>query len=95
MMPLQVRNSSRQGVNLLLTQGRQYGYRPEMDLSTYLNGENLSAADFARRINVSRSAVGRWMNGERVPSSEVMRRIRDATGGVVQPNDFFTDEAAA
>ena len=67
-----------------------------MKLSAYRDEEKISLSDFADKIGVTHAAVSRYEHG-RVPTPAVMKRIRDATGGQVQPNDFFDspDEAAA
>ena len=66
-----------------------------MKLSTYMKNRKLGAADLAREIGVSPQAVRRYCSGERIPAPEVMRRIVAATGGAVQPNDFYDVPPAA
>lgn len=46
------------------------------------------AASFAARIGVSRQAVERYRDG-RVPRPEHIRKIFEATGGAVRPDDFY------
>lgn len=58
-------------------------------LSKFLDDHGLSDADFAAQIGVSRVAVSRYRSGARIPARDVMSRIVDATGGAVQPNDFY------
>lgn len=65
-----------------------------MDLRRYLKITNKTATDFAKEIGVSHSTVVRYMQGLRVPNSLTMRRIVDATGGDVMPDDFFKAAAA-
>ena len=65
-----------------------------MKLDTYLRQHDLSAAEFGRRVRVSRSAVIRWISGARLPDRDSMHRIVAATAGAVQPNDFFAPPAA-
>lgn len=61
-----------------------------MKLADYLSERGISAAEFARRIQVgSRMSVLRYANGERIPRPDVMARIVAQTDGEVQPNDFF------
>jgi predicted transcriptional regulator len=59
-----------------------------MKLADYLAQEGLSEAAFAERIGVTQAAVNRYKK-DRVPEPEPMRAIVAATGGAVQPNDFF------
>lgn len=44
---------------------------------------------FATRIGRSPEAVRRYLNGERTPDRETMRRIAFETNGEVTANDFF------
>lgn len=60
-----------------------------MKLAEYVQQEKLTAAEFGRRIDLSRSAVLRLMKGERRPSWAVLDRISRETGGAVQPADFL------
>lgn len=67
-----------------------------MTLEDYLKSENLSAAEFGRRIGVnSRMTVIRYLTGERIPRPKVMSRIHEVTGGAVTPNDFFSQDGEA
>lgn len=59
-----------------------------MKLADYLIRENMTNAAFARRIGLSKSAIGRLRSGQRQPSWPVMVRIISETKGDVQPNDF-------
>lgn len=69
-----------------------------MKLSAYLDQHQITAAEFARRVGASKSAVGRWCRGIRTPDADAMKAIATETGGAVMPNDFFdiptTSEAA-
>lgn len=60
-----------------------------MKLGAYLETVGITAADFGRMIGASRSAVTRWVNGERSPDSKSMAAIVRVTQGRVTPNDFF------
>lgn len=60
-----------------------------MNLRTFLDQEKITLAGFAGEIKVSVAALHRYLGGERVPRSDVLERIANATGGAVQPNDFF------
>lgn len=50
------------------------------------------ATQLARRMGVSVSTVTRIARGETDPSAAMIKRICEATGGKVQPNDFFDIE---
>lgn len=60
-----------------------------MTLAEYLRTHDLKAAEFARRVGVSRQNISRWSLGQVLPRPEEMKRIQEATGGQVMPNDFF------
>ncbi len=60
-----------------------------MDLRQYLTESKTSIPAFAAEIDVTVQAVHRYLTGERTPRLEVAERIREATGGKVQPNDMF------
>ena len=64
-----------------------------MQLREYLSAEKVSIPDFAKAIEVSVQTVHRYLGGERTPRPEIMQRIKAATGGKVQPNDFFAEAA--
>lgn len=65
-----------------------------MKLSDYLVREGLSQAAFAYTIGVSQQAVERYANGERIPRSEIMLKIKAATAGAVTADDFYQEAAA-
>ncbi len=60
-----------------------------MKLDAYLTLHGLSERDFARRVGVSQQAVNNYRRGRRVPAPAIMRRIYEATGGLVTPADFL------
>jgi hypothetical protein len=61
-----------------------------MRLSEYLDMTGEGYATFGRRIGLASAGnARRYASGERVPRRDVMQRIVVATGGAVQPNDFF------
>lgn len=60
-----------------------------MKLSEYLRNKGLSAAGFGRVAGLgSRQLVHKYLSGERFPTPENLRRIREATGGAVTADDF-------
>jgi len=60
-----------------------------MKLTDYLAGHNISDADFAASIGVSRQSVHRYKTGDRAPEWPVLAKIRDATDGAVTADDFL------
>lgn len=64
-----------------------------MTLDEFLSSSETTEAAFARRIGVAQQAVNRYRRG-RIPERAIMRRIVEATGGAVQPNDFYGIEGA-
>ena len=61
-----------------------------MRLDEFLTNHNISTTNFAAEVGAAhRVSVYRWIKGERIPSREFMSRITDATGGLVQPEDFY------
>lgn len=64
-----------------------------MQLSEYLVDKKIEPAAFAKALRVSKEAVRLWALGERTPRPELMRKIAEATGGQVMPNDFMSVEA--
>jgi len=60
-----------------------------MHLRAYLAAHEIPIPAFAGLIGVSVQAVHRYVAGDRVPRPKVMERIKAATKGDVQPNDFY------
>ncbi len=60
-----------------------------MKLKTYLTQNNLTEAEFGEKAGLSQAAVNRYCAGKRIPDKDAMPAIIAATGGAVQPNDFF------
>jgi hypothetical protein len=46
-------------------------------------------ADFADRLGKPLTTIWRYINGERIPSREIMSDIITLTKGEVTPNDFY------
>ncbi|MFQ5984666.1 MAG: helix-turn-helix domain-containing protein, partial [Alphaproteobacteria bacterium] len=66
-----------------------------MKLAEYLTNQGISASDFAEKVGVAEASMSRYLSGKRLPRARVMRRIVEATGGAVEPNDFFAAGALA
>ncbi len=74
----------------MLALGFQIEYLPGMQLSQYLRENELTLREFAKQTGAANaSVVAKWVTGGRVPRSKFMEAIVRATGGKVQPNDFF------
>lgn len=61
-----------------------------MKLSDFLSSRGIPVAEFATRIGVAEvKTVYRYLDGERIPASQVMARIWVETDGSVGPADFY------
>ena len=66
-----------------------------MKLSEYLRDHGTSAAAFGREAGLgSRQLIHKYLSGERFPTPENLRRIREATGGAVTADDFVDQHTA-
>jgi hypothetical protein len=66
-----------------------------MKLNEWLTLSGMPAGAFAAKVKVSATSLGRYRRGERVPKTQVMRRIIELTGGAVTPDDFYRELLAA
>lgn len=68
-----------------------------MKLSEYMESKALDDAAFAALVGCDRSTIFRIRKDQQKPSDPLKAEIAKATGGLVQPNDYFDDlpEAAA
>ncbi|MBL8630172.1 MAG: helix-turn-helix domain-containing protein [Rhodospirillaceae bacterium] len=64
-----------------------------MQLRTYLSLHHISETAFAKQIGFSQAAVNRYCRG-RVPATDALRAIIQATNGAVTANDFFSVPSA-
>lgn len=62
-----------------------------MNLPDYLQSQKLTAAEFGRRLNVSRSLMLRYLKGERRITGERAIEIERATGGSVTRAELRPD----
>lgn len=58
-------------------------------LRLYRDANSISAATLGERLRLSRQSIHRLENGEQAPSAETLRRVLEATEGVVSPNDMI------
>ncbi|MFD1944705.1 helix-turn-helix domain-containing protein [Paradevosia shaoguanensis] len=64
-----------------------------MKLETYIR-DNTTVTAFAKRIKRSRAQVHRYIRGENLTKG-IIEEICEATGGQVQPADFFAEREVA
>lgn len=64
-----------------------------MRLAEWLSKPGHNPKALAEQIGTSEASVRRYASGDRIPVSEVMRRIYQVTGGAVTANDFYGLEA--
>jgi hypothetical protein len=60
-----------------------------MKLDQWLSENPGKAKGFHGRISVTKQALARYRNEERIPNHDPMIAIFRETGGEVQPNDFY------
>jgi len=66
-----------------------------MTLKQYLAQHNIPPDRFAGELGVSIPTIYRYLSGDRFPTPDNLRRIRDMTGGAVTANDFLDQGAVA
>lgn len=60
-----------------------------MQFSEYLKENNITQSQAASELCVAQGIISMWVNGERLPRPENMKKITEWSGGKVQPNDFY------
>ncbi len=60
-----------------------------MKLADYLSQHGMDDVAFGAKVGRDRSTIFRIKSGTHKPSPDLMEKIALATGGLVQPNDFF------
>ncbi len=60
-----------------------------MKIGEYRKQEGLTLQGMGLKIGVTEGSMSRYENGERIPTREILQRIREVTDGAVQPNDFY------
>lgn len=63
-----------------------------MNLKEWLFMQRLSITVFAGLLKVDRTYVHRWFTGKKIPSDEVMERIRTLTMGNIDSKEDLKDE---
>ena len=69
-----------------------------MTISNWLRKEGLTQEDFVTLMHsqnymVSKGAVSKWCNGQRIPRKKEMLQLVSITKGEVMPNDFYRVES--
>jgi transcriptional regulator with XRE-family HTH domain len=62
-----------------------------MTLKEYRALHKLTVLAFSRQLGVRHSTVLRWEDGSVKPSTKLIARIREITGGAIMPNDLYPD----
>lgn len=65
-----------------------------MTLKEFLSLPDNNEVKLASLLGVSQSTINRYANGKRWPDRDVIVRIKAATEGAVDFDDWFTTEAA-
>lgn len=60
-----------------------------MTLTLFLAETKQTPSAFARKIGVSRQQMAMYASGGQIPRKDVMRKIVEATSGLVRPDDFY------
>ncbi len=60
-----------------------------MTLEQYLARKGMTATSLAKECGVVLSTMTRAVNGQTIPSPDLMVKIVRATKGKVKPNDFY------
>lgn len=60
-----------------------------MTLQEYLDESGVSRGQLAELLGVSEVTVHRYLKKGTIPNAHVMPKVVAATGGKVQPNDFY------
>ena len=63
-----------------------------MTLREYLNKQSMTMTEFAKRSGLSQPAIHRYLNGQRQPDLNALRKIIKVTKGKVGINDFAGNE---
>lgn len=67
-----------------------------MKLDDYLRKSGMTSAQFAEACGIaSKQTIHNYRHGIRFPTPENLKRIREATGGAVTPDDFVDQHAGA
>ncbi|MGE0417307.1 MAG: helix-turn-helix domain-containing protein [Acetobacteraceae bacterium] len=60
-----------------------------MKLASYIKQQNLTYREFAELCGFDAAQVNRWATGKRLPTLDVVARIKVVTNGQVTADDFM------
>lgn len=60
-----------------------------MTLEQFIRESGMSRSELAEKIGVTEVTIHRYLKKGAIPDRDVMPRLVKATGGKVQPNDFY------
>jgi transcriptional regulator with XRE-family HTH domain len=60
-----------------------------MRIEDWAKSRGLQLQQVAEKLGISGGHIGDWISGRSWPGREMMKRVRDLTGGEVMPNDFL------
>jgi len=63
-----------------------------MQFSDYLKEKNITQEQASKELEVAQGQISLWVNGERIPRPENMKKITEWSNGSVQPNDFYFNQ---
>ena len=66
-----------------------------MTLDQYITEHAMTNAGFGEMVGADHSTIARMRKNGQVPSKTLMDAIHKQTGGLVQPNDFYSIGNAA
>ena len=66
-----------------------------MRLEQWLTETGTTQGKLARELEITQTAISRYISGARIPRAEHMVEIYEITDGVVTPNDFVLGDSNA
>jgi transcriptional regulator with XRE-family HTH domain len=63
-----------------------------MRLREYLRLADVSQTRFAALIGVQQATISRYISGEQIPSTPIVVKIRDLSGGAVTLDDWLPEK---
>ena len=64
-----------------------------MTLREWIEAQNITQREAAKRLGVHEITVNRHVSGKQIPRRELMAAIERITEGAVKPADFFAEAA--
>ena len=59
-------------------------------LDEWIINQVLTRKEFADKLDISVATLSRYLSRDRVPKPEIMRKIIEATGGIITPETFYS-----